>query len=247
MCSKDPPPPLPILCQVPACSITRSRGSSTSRTPRCRSTSRTGFAATTGAKILLCDADLDHLGRNDFLELDAKLREGRGIRGVDVSDDEKWFTGTLNLIKNHKFYTQSRNKLREEKKHHLADLKNKLKDKLEEILNEHTLHVWYPKVIDKINGGYYTNYSYDWNKEDIQNKFIVTQARHVWTLSKAFEFYPERKAYLEFANHGYEFLKEFMWDKKYGGFFQLVDSAGQVPDGKYMLEKRVFVPVHYPL
>ena len=115
-----------------------------------------------------------------------------------------------------------------------------MKNKLEGILNEHTLHLWYPKVIDKTNGGFYTNYSYDWKKEDIQNKFIVTQARHVWTLSKAFEFYPERKEYLEFANHGYEFLKEYMWDKKYGGFFQLVDSVGQVPHGKYTLEKRAY-------
>ena len=38
---------------------------------------------------ILCDADLDHLGRDDFLELDAKLREGRRIRGLDVGDDMK--------------------------------------------------------------------------------------------------------------------------------------------------------------
>ena len=36
---------------------------------------------------ILCDADLDNLGREDFLELDDKLREGRRLRGMDVSDD----------------------------------------------------------------------------------------------------------------------------------------------------------------
>ena len=62
---------------------------------------------------ILCDADLDHLGRDDFLELDGKLREGRGIRGLDVSDDAKWYRGTLKILRMHKFYTQTQKKLRE--------------------------------------------------------------------------------------------------------------------------------------
>ncbi|MGA8241644.1 MAG: HD domain-containing protein [Desulfobacterales bacterium] len=77
---------------------------------------------------ILCDADLDHLGRPDFLEFDSKLREGRRNRGVDVSDDEKWYNGTLNLIINHKFYTESQGKLREEQKQkNIQTLINKLK------------------------------------------------------------------------------------------------------------------------
>lgn len=65
---------------------------------------------------ILCDADLDHLGREDFLELDGKLRQGRGNRGIDVDDDKKWYEGTLALIRNHRFYTQYQKELREEKK-----------------------------------------------------------------------------------------------------------------------------------
>ena len=65
---------------------------------------------------ILCDADLDHLGRDDFFELDARLREGRRIRGLDVRDDMKWYSGTLKIITNHKFYTESQIKLREDKK-----------------------------------------------------------------------------------------------------------------------------------
>ena len=77
---------------------------------------------------ILCDADLDHLGRPDFLELDAKLREGRRNRGVDVSDDEKWYRGTLDLMKNHKFYTESQKKSREkEKQKNIQTLIDKLK------------------------------------------------------------------------------------------------------------------------
>ena len=82
----------------------------------------------THVEKILCDADLDHLGRRDFLELDGKLREGRRARGIDVSDDEQWYKGTLNLIKNHKFYTESQKKLREkEKQKNIQTLINKLK------------------------------------------------------------------------------------------------------------------------
>ena len=65
---------------------------------------------------ILCDADLDHLGRDDFFELDGKLREGRRIRGLDVSDDAKWYKGTLKILKMHRFYTQSQKKLKEKEK-----------------------------------------------------------------------------------------------------------------------------------
>ena len=77
---------------------------------------------------ILCDADLDHLGRPDFLELDAKLKEGRRNRGVDVSDDEKWYRGTLDLMKNHKFYAESQKISKEkEKQKNIQMLIDKLK------------------------------------------------------------------------------------------------------------------------
>ncbi len=115
-----------------------------------------------------------------------------------------------------------------------------IKDRLEQLLNEQTLNPWYPRVIDKINGGYYSNFSNDWTKLEQQEKFIVTQARHVWTLSKAFEFYPERAEYKDFARHGYEFLRDHMWDSEYGGFYQLVDSTGAVPENDNTLDKRAY-------
>src|SRR5210317_2103586 len=60
----------------------------------------------THVEKILCDADLDHFGREDFFELDGKLREGRRIRGIDVSDDAKWYKGTLAVITNHQYYTE---------------------------------------------------------------------------------------------------------------------------------------------
>jgi predicted metal-dependent HD superfamily phosphohydrolase len=65
---------------------------------------------------ILCDADLDHLGRDDFFKRDGKLRKGRDARGIDVSDEAKWYRGTLELVKKHKYYTESQKELREKKK-----------------------------------------------------------------------------------------------------------------------------------
>jgi predicted metal-dependent HD superfamily phosphohydrolase len=81
----------------------------------------------THVEKILCDADLDHLGREDFFKLDGRLREGRGARGIDVSDDAKWYKGTLEIIKKHQYYTESQKNLREkEKQRNIKKLLNKL-------------------------------------------------------------------------------------------------------------------------
>ena len=83
----------------------------------------------THVEKILCDADLDNLGREDFFKLDGKLREGRRIRGLDVSDDEKWYKGTLGIMNNHQYYTESQKKLREKgKQKNIKALLNKLEN-----------------------------------------------------------------------------------------------------------------------
>ena len=83
----------------------------------------------THVEKILCDADLDNLGREDFFKLDGKLREGRRARGIDVSDDAKWYRGTLEIIQKHQYYTESQKKLREEgKQKNIKKLLNKLEN-----------------------------------------------------------------------------------------------------------------------
>ena len=83
----------------------------------------------THVEKILCDADLDHLGREDFFKLDGRLREGRRARGIDVSDDAKWYKGTLEIIKRHQYYTESQKKLREkEKQKNIKRLLSKLEN-----------------------------------------------------------------------------------------------------------------------
>ncbi len=95
------------------------------------------------------------------------------------------------------------------------------------ILDSLILQKWYPRVVDTVFGGYFSNFDYQWTKKERQEKMIVTQSRHVWTASKAAEFYPQNTLYPSIAAHGFLFLKEKMWDAKEGGFYNLVTQDGQ--------------------
>ena len=78
---------------------------------------------------ILCDADLDHFGREDFFKLDGKLREELHTEGIDVSDEAKWYKDTLELIITHQYYTESQKKLRGKgKQKNIRSLLRKLKN-----------------------------------------------------------------------------------------------------------------------
>ena len=103
-----------------------------------------------------------------------------------------------------------------------------LADQMETSLRENLLETWYPKAIDLDSGGYFSNFTFDFQrKEDSQEKMIVTQARHLWSNSKAAIRYPYQSHYTEGAKHGFEFLRDKMWDQEKGGFYQLVNRSGQ--------------------
>lgn len=87
------------------------------------------------------------------------------------------------------------------------------------------VNVWYPKTIDSVNGGFWSDFNYKWDKEGKQNKMLVSQARHVWTTSILANYYKDIK-YQEMAAHGYRFLRDKMWDTENGGFHTLLGREG---------------------
>ncbi len=99
---------------------------------------------------------------------------------------------------------------------------------IEKSIKSELLNKWYPAAMDKEYGGYLSTFTFDFKPTGEQNKMIVSQARHVWTSSKASELYPENPDYKKCAEHGFRFLRDVMWDKTYGGFHTLVDRQGNV-------------------
>ena len=114
-------------------------------------------------------------------------------------------------------------------------------DELNTALLDGILRRWYPLVVDRECGGYFTNVTCDWTLPPAQEKMIVTQARHIWTASKVAEFTGEPGLYLPIARHGYEFLRDVMWDAEYGGFYQTRGRCGGMSECKgWRNEKRAY-------
>jgi len=68
--------------------------------------------------------------------------------------------------------------------------------------------LWYPLSIDTTDGGYFSDINYKWELDGVQNKMIVTQARHIWSASNAAIFYQKDNYLRTVAAHGVEFLKK---------------------------------------
>ena len=86
--------------------------------------------------------------------------------------------------------------------------------------------LWYPLSLDTSYGGFFSDVNYKWELEGTQNKMVVTQARHVWSTANAAMFYQKDNTLRNVASHGVEFLRNKMWDKEFGGFYDLVTRRG---------------------
>lgn len=102
----------------------------------------------------------------------------------------------------------------------------KIAVQMNQSLQTELLNKWYPQCVDSIYGGFLSTYTYNFKATGAQDKFIVTQARHTWTTAKAAELYPDKTYYIKCAEHGFRFLRDVMWDKTFGGFYNLVNRQG---------------------
>lgn len=57
---------------------------------------------------LICDADLDNFGREDFFEIGSRFRRELGLK-----EDDKWNQGILKLLKGHRYHTEVARALRD--------------------------------------------------------------------------------------------------------------------------------------
>ncbi|RYE35976.1 MAG: N-acylglucosamine 2-epimerase [Sphingobacteriaceae bacterium] len=106
-----------------------------------------------------------------------------------------------------------------------AEMKNSMVNEL--------LKPWYPRSIDTENGGFISAFTYDFKLAPNQDKMIVTQSRHLWSTSKAAELFSTIDYYKSGAKQGFEFLKNVLWDKTYGGFYTFTDKKGIPKAGSF--------------
>ena len=99
---------------------------------------------------------------------------------------------------------------------------------METSLRTGVLAKWYPQAVDSLHGGFLTTFTYDFKPTGPQDKFIVTKARHTWTTAKAAKDFQKETQLLACSRQGFQFLRDVMWDKTYGGFYSLVTRDGKV-------------------
>jgi len=75
---------------------------------------------------IMCDADLDSLGREDFFVTSENLR--RELREYDMPKSlREWYEDQLNFLENHSYFTSAANSLRKEgKRNNIKELKDVL-------------------------------------------------------------------------------------------------------------------------
>jgi predicted metal-dependent HD superfamily phosphohydrolase len=64
---------------------------------------------------IICDADLDYLGRNDFEEIADKLRRELKERKI-ISSDKKWDEIQISFLRQHKYFTKTAIETRQKNK-----------------------------------------------------------------------------------------------------------------------------------
>jgi class 3 adenylate cyclase/predicted metal-dependent HD superfamily phosphohydrolase len=64
---------------------------------------------------IICDADLDYLGRNDFEEIADKLRRELKERGI-IASDRKWDEIQISFLNQHKYFTKTSKESRQKTK-----------------------------------------------------------------------------------------------------------------------------------
>jgi predicted metal-dependent HD superfamily phosphohydrolase len=75
---------------------------------------------------IICDADLDYLGRDDFFTIGNKLFEELSIYGI-ISDEDQWNSLQKRFLESHHYFTHTALQLRKAKKdEHLALVTSKL-------------------------------------------------------------------------------------------------------------------------
>jgi cellobiose epimerase len=108
----------------------------------------------------------------------------------------------------------------------LAALAQTYRPRLETNLLWNIAAFWYPKTLDRTNGGYLLNHDIEGRLKGPGTKMIVTQARMVWLFSRLARAGYGGQNYLEAADTGYRFMRDKMWDPASGGFFWEVDVTG---------------------
>jgi cellobiose epimerase len=107
-----------------------------------------------------------------------------------------------------------------------ALLRNEFETELRRILS-----VWFPRSVDREYGGFLCDFDHRWQLCGSQPKLLEYQARQTLAAARSSAHSPELASLRDIAIHGFAYLKRRMWDPGLGGWYRLLDRAGNASEG----------------
>jgi mannobiose 2-epimerase len=95
-----------------------------------------------------------------------------------------------------------------------------------ELLAKHVVDVWFPRSIDDQYGGFLCNFDRRWEDTGTDEKLLEFQARQTTTAAELLTVFPDTPSLRKAVTSGFEFLRDVMWDKEYGGWYLRTDRSG---------------------
>lgn len=117
----------------------------------------------------------------------------------------------------------------------IEDLKSQVKA---ELVNN-ILPFWSERMIDDENGGFYGRIDGSNQIHKNADKGCVLNARILWTFSSSYRIL-KNEDYLKTAERSKDYLLEHFFDKEFGGVYWLLNSDGQIKDGKKQIYALAF-------
>tara|TARA_R110000868_G_scaffold294140_1_gene554701 strand:+ start:47821 stop:49056 length:1236 start_codon:yes stop_codon:yes gene_type:complete len=119
------------------------------------------------------------------------------------------------------------------------EILNTLCDQLGQEFMEDLLPFWTKYAVDEENGGFVGRITFDNQKIYDSHKGGILNARLLWAFSAAYNRFklPELE---EAAKRTYSYFKNNFVDKKYGGFFWMIDAKGNIVDDKKHIYTQAF-------
>jgi mannobiose 2-epimerase len=114
-------------------------------------------------------------------------------------------------------------------------LKNKAKTELINILD-----YWLKNTIDKENGGFIGEINHQNVINNNSEKGAVLNARILWSFSAAYAV-EKKPEYLKTAKRAFQYIKDYFFDKEFGGIFWSLQADGKPKDTKNQIYAIAFV------
>ena len=64
----------------------------------------------------------------------------------------------------------------------------RIREKIDKSVRDEMTRLWYPRAVEREKGGFHQTFGRDWSALPDTNRFLVYQARMVWTAAEFAEF-----------------------------------------------------------